>query len=118
MDSESFGERLARLRQIAGYTQRSLAAEIGISNRMVAYYEAQTTRAPAHLLPVLAEAIGVSVDQLLGLDEITARRRPENQRLMRQLRKVEKLSPRARRAVLDHIDALWTKEKPSSTGAE
>jgi hypothetical protein len=34
---------------------------------------------------------------------------------MRQLRKVEKLSPRARRSVLDHIQALWNQEHGSGS---
>lgn len=34
-----FGERLAALRKAAGFTQVELAAELGISQRMVAYYE-------------------------------------------------------------------------------
>lgn len=46
-DAEIFGERLARLRQAASYSQRDLAAEIGISNRMIAYYEKETEYPPA-----------------------------------------------------------------------
>ncbi len=116
--SEPFGERLARLRKLADYTQRSLGEEIGISHRMVAYYEKESERAPAHLLPVIARALGVTVDQLLGLDKISTRRKPQNQRLLRKLRKVEKLSPRARRAVLDYIDALWAKEHGTPASAD
>jgi len=36
-----FGARMAGLRQAAGYSQRELAAELGISQRMVAYYEGE-----------------------------------------------------------------------------
>ena len=36
---ETFGERLARLRRAAGYSLRELAAEVGISHRMLVYYE-------------------------------------------------------------------------------
>lgn len=106
---ETFGRRLARLRKGAGYSQRSLAVEIGISNRMVAYYEAQTDHPPAHLLPSIADALGISVDQLLGRDGIPKRKAPQNERLMRQLRQVEKLPPRARQSVLEHIEALTSK---------
>jgi transcriptional regulator with XRE-family HTH domain len=35
--SESFGEQLARLRREDDLLQRDLAAEVGISQRMVAY---------------------------------------------------------------------------------
>lgn len=108
-EDDTFGRRLARLRKTAGYTQRALAAEVGISQRMVAYYEAQTTRPPAQLLTTLADALGLSVDQLLGHRPISTRKSPVNQRLMRELRKVEKLPPHARRSVLEHIDGLAAK---------
>jgi len=108
-ETETFGHRLAGLRKSAGYSQRSLAPEIGISQRMLAYYEAQTHRPPAHLLPAIADALRVSVDQLLGRVPASPRKAPQNERLLRQLRLVEKLPPRARHAVLDHIQALIEK---------
>jgi transcriptional regulator with XRE-family HTH domain len=117
-EQESFGERLSRLRRMAGYSQRALAEELGISHRMVAYYEGETSRPPANLLPALAKALAVTVDQLLGLNGVSTRKQPRNQRLVRTLLKVERLSPRARRAVLDHINALWANERTVSTGGE
>jgi transcriptional regulator with XRE-family HTH domain len=106
---ETFGRRLARLRKGAGYSQRSFADEIGISNRMVAYYEAQTDHPPARLLPTIADALGLTVDQLLGREPLKKKKAPTNERLLRQLRQVEKLPPRARQSVLDHIEALVSK---------
>ncbi len=106
---ETFGQRLARLRKEAGYSQRSLAAEIGISNRMVAYYEAQTDHPPAHLLAPIADALRLSVDQLLGRAPIGKRKVPHNERLLRQLRQVEKLPARARQSVIEHIEGLVAK---------
>ena len=106
---ETFGRRLARLRKAASYTQRALAAEVEISQRMLAYYEAQTARPPAQLLPKLADALGLSVDQLLDHRPISSRKAPVNQRLLRELRKIEKLPPHARRSVLEHIDGLAAK---------
>lgn len=106
---ETFGRRLARLRKDAGYSQRSLAAEIGISNLMVAYYEAQTDHPPAHLLTPIADALGLTVDQLLGRAPLTKRKAPQNERLIRQLRQVEKLPARARQSVIEHIEGLVAK---------
>jgi len=54
----------------AGYSQRDLAAEIGISQRIVAYYETQSDYLPTHLFTVLAKALGVSADQLLGIEKL------------------------------------------------
>jgi len=105
----TFGRRMAALREGAGYSQRELAAELGISQRMVAYYEAQSDRPPAHLLPAVAEALGITSDQLLGIEPVSPRRKPTNARLMRKLQQVEKLPPKARNAILEHIDALVSK---------
>ena len=59
---ETLRERLARLRKAAGYSLRELASEIGIRHRMVVYYEKHSEDPPAHLLPQLAKALGVSAD--------------------------------------------------------
>lgn len=97
---------MARLRKLAGYTQRSLAAELGVSHRVIAYYEAESGHVPADLLPALAEALAVTADQLLGREAVTPRKRPENRQLARKLRQVEALPPAERRQVLQLIDAL------------
>jgi ribosome-binding protein aMBF1 (putative translation factor) len=43
------GKRMA-VAQAAGFTQFELAAELGISQRMVAYYESPVATPPANLL--------------------------------------------------------------------
>ena len=53
-----FGERLAALRKAAGFTQTELANELGISQRMVAYYEQPDVTPPARLLAI--EKLGTS----------------------------------------------------------
>lgn len=71
--AESFGARLAELRKAAGYTQVELAEEVGISQRMVAYYESAEDYPLARLLRHLARALGVSTDELLGLTPVKSR---------------------------------------------
>lgn len=105
-EEEPFGERMARLRKVAGYSQRSLARELGVSHRVIAYYEAESAHVPADLLPAIADALGVTSDQLLGRDAVTSRKRPENRQLVRKLRQVEALPPPERRQVVQLIDAL------------
>ena len=68
-EKESIGDRLARLRNERGYSQRDLARETGISHRMIAYYEKQAQYPPTHVLPILAKALGVSLDQLFGMEK-------------------------------------------------
>lgn len=102
---EPFGKRLAKIRKARGFSQRDLAAELGVSQRMIAYYEAETRRPPAHLLPRISETLGVSADELLGIRRLKEKEKVKHLRLWRKLRKIEELPPRDRRALLKTIDA-------------
>jgi transcriptional regulator with XRE-family HTH domain len=108
---ENFGERLAQLRKAAGYTQVELAAEVGITQRMVAYYEVPNAQPPAHLLPQLAQALGVSVDVLLGLAEPRRPKKLATNRLERRLMEIEKLDPKAKRQITQLLDTFIEGEK-------
>lgn len=103
----SFGQRLANLRKAAGFTQIELATELGVSQRMVAYYESPAATPPANLLPQIAAALGVSIDDLFG---VGAKRRLVKQdgdsRLRRRLLAIEKLAVAEKRQVLQVIDAF------------
>jgi transcriptional regulator with XRE-family HTH domain len=107
----SFGDRLASLRKAAGYTQVELAAEMGITQRMVAYYEAPNAQPPAHLLPQLAQTLGVSVDVLLGLAEPRRPKKVATNRLERRLLEIEKLDPKAKRQLTQLLDTFIEGEK-------
>jgi transcriptional regulator with XRE-family HTH domain len=106
-ESGGFGERLATLRKAAGFTQVELAAELGISQRMVAYYESPAATPPANLLPQIATALGVTIDELFGM---RAKRRLVKQegdsRLRRRLLAIEKLDVAEKRQVLQLLDAF------------
>jgi len=110
---ESFGERLARLRKAAGFSQRELATELGISYRMVAYYEGETEHPPTHLLPHLAKALGVSADELMGLEKTKKNGRTQDTRLWRRFSQVEKLPPPKRKQIVQILDAFLGSEKKS-----
>ena len=104
--ANGFGERLSGLRKTAGVTQTALAAEIGISQRMMAYYESPTAYPPANLLPVIAAALGVSVDALLGVETAKRRAKATDTRMQRRLQQIEKLDAVEKRQVLQLIDAF------------
>lgn len=103
---ELFGDRLARLRKAAGYSQRELANETGVSHRMVAYYETQTEHPPTQILPRLSKALMVSTDQLLGVERIKANDKKHDTRLWRRFSQVEKLQPAERKPIFQMIDAF------------
>ena len=110
-DSESFGQRMARLRKAAGYSQRELAKEIGVSHRMVAYYETQTEHPPTHILPLLAKTIGITSDQLLGIEKEAKNGRARDTRLWRRFSQIETLSPADRKPIVQLIDTFLQGKK-------
>lgn len=110
-EKESVGIRIARLRTERGYSQRDLARETGISHRMIAYYEKQAQYPPTHVLPQLAKALGVSIDQLFGIEKIKADGKKRDMRLWRRFSQVEKLEGKEKRKVLQVLDTFIENER-------
>lgn len=106
---EGFGPRLAEIRKGRGVTQAGLGARVGVSQRVIAYYEDETAQPPGAMLADLAQALHVSVDELLGLKPVKAAVSPKAARLLNRLRRVEELPPADQRIVLGTLDALLAK---------
>jgi transcriptional regulator with XRE-family HTH domain len=109
--AETFGTRLASLRKTAGFTQLELAAELGISQRMVAYYEGPDSHPPANLLPTIAQVLNVSLDQLLGVVPLIKTAAVGSTRLARRVQELEKLDPKDKHQVLQLLDAFLERER-------
>lgn len=107
----TFGARMAEFRKAAGYSQRDLAKETGISQRMIAYYEKQTQYPPTHLLPVLADALGTSADALLGINDDSSNGKKKDVRLWRRFTQIEKMDTKEKRQILQLLDTFIEKEK-------
>jgi transcriptional regulator with XRE-family HTH domain len=105
-NKETFGIRLARLRKTRGLTQAQLGEKVGISYRMVAYYEGQTAHPPTHILPALAKALGVSADDLLGAAKLPSVPIDIDVRIWRRLQKIQSLPPGTRKSILRVLDSL------------
>ena len=63
------GDRLQRARQAAGMTQGALADELFVSVSTIAKYEQNNARPAIDKLVLMAQALSVSADYLLGIDE-------------------------------------------------
>lgn len=112
-----FGARLAALRQGRGLSQEALATEVGVSRRVIAYYEARDAQPPGALLGSLARALKVSTDALLGLTPIATKTSPKTARLLKRLQRIEELPPADQRAVLKLVDAMLETRRRSTPPA-
>lgn len=116
LQAEPFGQRLSRLRKTRGYTQTELGQMVGLSQRLMTYYEREGGRPPGHLLPEIARVLKVSLDELLGTKAVLDTPAPRHTRLWRKLRDVEKLPEADRKAVLRFIDALMVRQRFQQRG--
>jgi N6-adenosine-specific RNA methylase IME4/DNA-binding XRE family transcriptional regulator len=64
--TDHFGRRLAEIRQSREITQQQLADAIGVSRRVIAYYERESRYPPAGYLSGIADSLACTTDQLLG----------------------------------------------------
>lgn len=90
--------------------QTELAQELGVSQRMISYYEGHTEYPPVALLPGLAELLGVTADELLGMAPLKKSRQPDS-RLLRRMQQIEKLDAAKKRQVLQMIDTVIENEQ-------
>ncbi|MBF0104860.1 MAG: helix-turn-helix transcriptional regulator [Deltaproteobacteria bacterium] len=107
-----FGKRMAAFRKAAGLSQRDLAKELGITQRMIAYYEAETKYPPAHILAALADALETSTDELLGREPVkTSRSKSSDTRLWKRFTQLQKLPTKKRKNIINVIDMFIKSEE-------
>jgi len=65
-DRPEQGQRLSELRKASGLSQYQLAERIGVTQSSVGYWEMSDKPPRAEILPKLAKALGVSVEDILN----------------------------------------------------
>lgn len=112
-----FGKRLASLRKAGGLTQQELGDKVGVSRRVIAYYEGETNYPPAHLIVPLAKALNVSTDELLGFKHTKEIPSPNLATAWRKFKVIESFSDKERKAVLQYVDIILEKRKTERKAA-
>ena len=104
----SFGERLFALRTERGLTQVELAKALGITQRVVSYYETKGELPTPEILVALVHILGVTADELLGIKpaKLGPDNTPEQRRLWKRFQRMESLPERDQRAVIRLINSL------------
>ena len=108
---DGFGQRLAQVRKESGDTQTELGQEVGVSQRVIAYYEGETQYPPANLLPDLARALNVSTDGLLGIKPMKKMQTKPDNRLQRRFQQIEKMGPKEKRQAIQLLDTIIEREQ-------
>jgi transcriptional regulator with XRE-family HTH domain len=103
---KALGSRLAQARRARNLTQHQVCAQLGIPQQTLANYEGGHVRLPASMLPLLAELLDLSLDQLLGVEGKPKGKRGPAPKLQQQFERISRL-PRAKQQVLmDMLDGV------------
>lgn len=66
----TISENIARYRKQKGYTQEQLGEIVGVTNQAVSKWESAVSLPDIMLLPKIADALGVTLEELYGIDKI------------------------------------------------
>ena len=110
----TFGENLRAIREKKGYTQTQLAGLSGISRRMIGHYETLIKRPSIDKIQKIADALNVSVDELLRTLESGKKNKHVDEvsyRIMKKVRVIEQLPVRDQNMIFNMIASLAKKNK-------
>lgn len=107
------GARLLALRRAAGLTQMGLAELLGVAHTNVAFWEWSEKPPRGDVLPKMAEVLGVSVDEIVGVKTATRRRSGPVGKLERVLIEARRLPRRDQDIVVKFVATLIEQRKAS-----
>ena len=104
--NEPIGKRVSRIRREKGYTQTELADKIGINQTHISDYERGKVRLHAEIIIRFAQALNISIDELLGMDKTKGKSHRPNLNLHRRLKKIEALPKSQQQILIKTIDTF------------
>jgi transcriptional regulator with XRE-family HTH domain len=107
---QQLGKSIAAYRKELGLTQTQLAEALGISQQLIAAYEAGSRKVPASMLPTLSKLFAVSLEQLIGLEAQPAKRGPAST-LQRQIEQISLMPRSKQKFIIEMLEALIQQQR-------
>lgn len=99
------GSRIAQRRKAQELTHAELGELVGVTQQQIASFETGRRRMPISTLPLLAKALGVSIEELVGEAPKRGKRGPAP-KLQQQLEQLQALPLAKQRLVSEVLDSL------------
>ena len=103
---KTFGTWIADLRKQQGMTQLELAGKLGVTDKAVSKWERDLSCPDIHSLPALAEALGVTVEDLMQVKQARDISEKPMGKLVQTICKAVALAMGVATAVLSILNAL------------
>jgi transcriptional regulator with XRE-family HTH domain len=106
LSKKEIGDRIKTLRQARNVTQVELARMIGAQQTNLSQIERGVRGVGVGQILKLSQALRVTPDKLIGSQKSAAPPRPQNERLLKRVRHIEKLPAEHQDAVVRMLDAF------------
>ena len=107
-----FGKRLFTIRRNKGISQEQLGEMVGVSFRMISYYERDVNGPPVLLLKKIANVLGVTASYLLGESPLKITINEEiKPQLKKAVQKLQKLPLKDQKTIIRMVDAFAVQSK-------
>jgi transcriptional regulator with XRE-family HTH domain len=105
-----FGKRLFEIRRARKISQKELGEKVGLSLRMISYYERDENGPPVVILKRIAAALDISASYLVGESPLKKTVKDEIDPILKKpVEALQKLPKKQRRAAIAMIEALAEK---------
>jgi len=111
--TEKLPKKISEIRKRQELTQVQVAEKLGTSQGNYALYETGARGISLKLLPRLAEALDVNVEELLGLEAKQAKKRGPASQLEKRFERIRSLPPKDRKFISEAIDRMLGQAKAS-----
>jgi transcriptional regulator with XRE-family HTH domain len=109
-DAPPFGQRLASVRKSRGWSQRQFAARLDTTREIIDYYDRRAVNPSLAFLKRAAEALEVTVAELLGSETKSIRNRPAPPpQLTRRIEQIRLLPRKEQKHVIRFLDTVLEK---------
>jgi len=99
---KAMGSRISQARKAQGLTQQQVADQLGIAQQTYAHYEVGDIRFPASMLPLLAQVLELTPEELLGQVVKPKLRKGPTPRILQQLERISQL-PKTKQHVVSEM---------------
>ena len=116
-EAPAYGKHLSGMRVAAGLSQQQVAELVGVRQSTVATWERSPRPPKGDVLPALAKALGVEIQNLIELDQNDSRpkrHRGPASRIEKLLEEVNQLPRRRQQRIADTLEALIAQEGKAS----
>lgn len=106
----ALGNSIAQRRKDSHITQVQLAGTLGVSQPTMNAYELGQRRVPVSALPVLAKALGVGLEELLGESNAATKKRGPAPKLQQHMERISQLPKPQQRFVMQVLESVLAQQ--------